>query len=200
MGKILPGLFWLLGLALAQGGHSDMPMGAPPAGMVMTSMSELNRLLAKDFDIAYMSMMIEHHRGAVQMAQQALKASRDSRVRKAAQDIIAVQNKEIGQLTGWLRGWYKVAPSQRYMTLMRSDMKAVMNTAMEGMTSMKGMEMPVDRSFLEGMIPHHQDAVAMSQSCLKRAAKAELKQFCQGVITVQNKEITQYRAWLKTLR
>jgi uncharacterized protein (DUF305 family) len=59
--------------------------------------------------------------------------------------------------------------------------------------------MPVDRAFLEGMIPHHQDAVNMSQICLQKAARAELKRFCQGVIAVQSREIEQYQQWLKSL-
>lgn len=189
-------LWW--GLALAQ--TNDMQKGSAHVGMNMPSMSELDKLSGKEFDIAYMSMMIEHHKGAVEMSQQALKASKDSRIRGAAQNIVTVQNKEIGQLTAWLKGWYGVTPSTRYMSMMRTDMDSMMSQAMGGMTPMAGMEMPVDRSFLEGMIPHHQDAVNMSQGCLKRAAKTELKRFCQGVITQQNKEIQQFQVWLKNLK
>lgn len=70
---------------------------------------------------------------------------------------------------------------------------------MMGKETMPGHEMPVDRAFLEGMIPHHQDAVDMSRACLQQAARAELKRFCQGVITVQSREIEQFRQWLKGL-
>jgi len=146
-----------------------------------------------------MSMMIEHHRGAVEMAQAALKASKDARIRKAAQDIVSVQNKEIAQLTNWLKGWYGVAPSQRYMQMMRGDMKPMLDTALQGMNPMAGMAMPVDRSFLEGMIPHHQEAVNMSQLA-KKAARPELRRFAQEVIRVQKAEIAQYQVWLKTIR
>lgn len=184
------------GLALAQMNHDKMQMG----GMEMKSMAALEKLSGKDFDIAYMSMMIGHHKGAVEMARQALAVSRDSRILRAAQDIRSVQNKEIAQLTARLKNWYGVAPSKLYMEMMRSDMRGMMTTAINGMQVHEGMVMPVDKSFLEGMIPHHQDAVNMSQSCLNKAAKAELKTFCQGVIAVQNKEIKQYQGWLKTLK
>ncbi|MDX2008498.1 MAG: DUF305 domain-containing protein [Meiothermus sp.] len=194
--RILFSLITVLGLTWAQMDHSNMQMG----GMGMTAMTELNKLSGRNYDIAYMSMMIEHHKGAVEMAQAALKASKDGRILKAARDIVAVQNREIAQLTGWLRSWYAVAPSQRYMTMMRSDMKPMMDTAMQGMTPMAGMAMPVDRSFLEGMIPHHQEAVEMSQGCLQKAARAELKTFCREVIRVQKAEIAQYQAWLKTIK
>jgi uncharacterized protein (DUF305 family) len=169
----------LLGWGLAQTDHSAH------GSMAMQSMAELGRLSGKEFDIAYMSMMIEHHKGAVEMAGAILKVSKDARIRKAAQEIVAVQNKEI--------------PSQRYMQMMRDDMKPMMEASMMGMQAMPGHQMPVDRAFLEGMIPHHQDAVNMSQICLQKAARAELKRFCQGVIAVQSREIEQYQQWLKSL-
>lgn len=194
--RILLSIITVLGLAWAQMDHRNMQMG----GMGMSAMTELDKLSGRNYDIAYMSMMIEHHRGAVEMAQAALKASKDGRILKAARDIVAVQNREIAQLTGWLRAWYGVAPSQRYMAMMRSDMKPMMDTAMQGMTPMAGMAMPIDRSFLEGMIPHHQEAVAMSEGCLQKAARADLKTFCREVIRVQKAEIAQYQAWLKTIR
>ena len=181
----------LLGWSLAQTDH------AGHGSMAMRSMAELQKLQGRNFDIAYMSMMIDHHKGAVEMAQAILKVSKDARIRKAAQEIIAVQNKEITQLTGWLRSWYGVAPSQRYMAMMRADMKPMMDTSLMGM--MPGRGSSPDRAFLEGMIPHHQDAVDMSKLCLQKAARAELKRFCQGVIAVQSREIEQYRQWLKSL-
>ncbi|GIW26243.1 DUF305 domain-containing protein [Meiothermus sp.] len=183
----------LLGWGLAQTDHSAH------GSMAMQSMAELGRLSGKEFDIAYMSMMIEHHKGAVEMAGAILKVSKDARIRKAAQEIVAVQNKEIAQLTAWLKAWYGAAPSQRYMQMMRDDMKPMMEASMMGMQAMPGHQMPVDRAFLEGMIPHHQDAVNMSQICLQKAARAELKRFCQGVIAVQSREIEQYQQWLKSL-
>lgn len=182
-----------LGLALAQTVHSQH------GGMPMKSMGALERLFGKDFDVAYMSMMIDHHKGAVEMAQAVLKVSKDARIRKAAQEIIAVQNKEIGQLTAWLKAWYGVAPSRMYMDMMKNDMKPMMDTAMMSMQAMPGHAMPVDRAFLEGMIPHHQDAIDMSELALKKATKPELKKFAQQVIAVQRREIEQYREWLKSL-
>jgi len=50
-----------------------------------------------------------------------------------------------------------------------------------------------DRAFLENMIPHHQDAINMSELALKKTNKPELKKFAQEVIAVQSGEIGQYR-------
>lgn len=165
----------------------------------MQTMSVLEGLTGQDFDIAYMSQMIEHHKGAIEMAEAALEASENEDVRGAAQKIIEVQTSEITQLTDWLSSWYNAEPDQAQMDMMRSDMQPMMDTAMSGMTPMAGMTMPVDRSFLEGMIVHHQDAVNMSQLCLEKANEAELKTFCQGVIDTQTQEIAQYQTWLEEI-
>lgn len=180
-----------LSAAFAQG-MGGMQMGTK-------GMAELDKLSGKNFDIAYMSMMIAHHRGAVEMAQQALRVSKDARIRRAAQEIIDVQNKEIAQLTAWLKSWYGVAPYRMYINMMRTDMKGMMDSAMKAMTPMAGMSMGEDKAFLEAMIPHHQDAIDMSELALKKATKPELRKFAQGVMDTQSKEIKQYREWLKTL-
>jgi uncharacterized protein (DUF305 family) len=188
-------LFILLaffGITFAQMDHSSMDMP-------IQTMSVLEGLSGQDFDIAYMSQMIEHHKGALEMAEAALEASENEDVRGAAQKIIDAQSAEITQLTDWLSSWYNVEPDQAQMDMMRSDMKPMMDTAMAGMTPMIGMAMPVDLSFLEDMIVHHQDAVNMSQLCLEKANQAELRTFCQGVIDTQTQEIAQYQAWLGQL-
>lgn len=179
-------LLTVIGMALAQV-HTDHNMG-------MRSMNTLERLSGKNFDIAYMAMMIDHHQGAVEMSEAVLKVSKDERIRKAAQDIIAAQTKEIAQLTDWLKSWYATTPNRLYMQMMRSDMKAMMNKANQAMTT--GL---ADRGFLEGMIPHHQDALNMSQPCLSKAARPELKQFCQSVIEAQSTEIKQFETWLEAI-
>lgn len=185
---------WLVGclaLGLAQDPH------AGHAGMAMQSMTVLEKKSGRAFDLAYMSQMIAHHQGAVEMAQALLKASKAAELRKAAQAIVKVQQAEVTQLKNWLRSWYQAVPDPAQMALMKADMQPMMEMALMGMTPMEGHQMPIERSFLEGMIPHHQDAVAMSQLCLKRAARAELKKFCTEVIRVQQTEVKQYQAWLK---
>ena len=44
---------------------------------------------------------------------------------------------------------------------------------------------------------HHRGAVDMGKLALKKALRPELKNFAQNVITVQTKEIAQYKTRLK---
>jgi uncharacterized protein (DUF305 family) len=176
--------------------------GAQMAGMNMSGMgTESNAALAqlsgKAYNIAWMSQMLEHHKGALVMSQDCVKYCRQAEVKKAAQTIINDQSKEIKQLEGWLKSWYSVKPDARQMALMRSDMKPMMDATKAGMTPMAGMKMQPDQSFLEGMIVHHEHAVMMGKDALKRASRKELQTFAQGVVTAQSAEIKQFKAWLK---
>ena len=181
--------------ALTVTAAAQMNMGA----MGNKGMDALAQLSGKSYDIAWMSQMIEHHQGAVTMAQMCVKSCKVAKVKAAAQGIITDQNKEINQMTGWLKTWYNAKPDPKPMALMRADNKTMMADSMAGMQSMGGMAMSPDKSFLEGMIPHHEGAIMMGKDALKKAAKPELKVFAQAVIDAQTKEINQYKTWLKTL-
>jgi uncharacterized protein (DUF305 family) len=182
-------------LALAPVVTAQMQTG--DSSMGMKSMQALEQLEGKRFDIAWMSQMIEHHKGAVEMAKSVLENGQKDFVKQAAKSITDAQSKEIKQLTGWLKTWYNAVPDKAQMAMMRADLKGMMTTAMGGMSGMN-MNADPDKSFLEGMIPHHQSAVDMAQLALKKAVRPELKTFARQVIADQSKEIAQYKVWLKT--
>ena len=58
------------------------------------------------FDQVFLSEMIVHHQGAVQMAQLALTNAKHQEIKDLAAGIIAAQNKEIGEMQGWEKAWY----------------------------------------------------------------------------------------------
>lgn len=55
-----------------------------------------------------------------------------------------------------------------------------------------------EKTFLENMIPHHQEAVDTSSLVFSQTQDAQLKQFTQAVIEAQTKEITQMKEWLRS--
>jgi uncharacterized protein (DUF305 family) len=97
------------------------PEGTASDGMAMPSMdgaSESQRALmqstmaaqdammlgmtATDPDVAFACAMIPHHRSAIEMAKVELQDGKAGPMRDLAQAIIAAQEREIAELTGWL--------------------------------------------------------------------------------------------------
>jgi len=59
------------------------------------------------------------------------------------------------------------------------------------------MTMDVTRHFIEQMIPHHEDAVTMSDLALRQAEHPELKQLATTIKQTQSAEIKQMQDWYK---
>lgn len=59
------------------------------------------------FDKSFISEMIEHHAGAVTMAEMALKGAKHQEIKDMASAIIDTQTKEIEQMKKWQSEWYK---------------------------------------------------------------------------------------------
>ena len=176
---------------------AQMNMGTMDA-MGDSSTKALAKLNGRAYDTAWLSQMIEHHGGAVEMSQMCVKTCTDKDVKAAAQKIINAQDKEIKQMTTWLKSWYNTKADPKQMAFIKADMKPMMDSSMAGMKPMEGMAHSADRSFLEGMIPHHKHAVAMGKDAAKRAKRPELRKFGQNVVNDQGTEIKQFQGWLKT--
>lgn len=52
-----------------------------------------------------------------------------------------------------------------------------------------------DLRFIDGMILHHQGAIAMAESALQNSQREEIKQLAQAVIAAQQTEIDQMQQW-----
>jgi uncharacterized protein (DUF305 family) len=69
-----------------------------------------------------------------------------------------------------------------------------------GMGNMHGMQMMVEseREFLQGMIPHHEEAVATAKEVVARGGSTpEIKTLAENIITAQEKEIADMKTWFK---
>lgn len=141
----------------------------------------LKSLQGKEFDIAFLSQMITHHQGAVEMANQALKVSTRPETKAEAQKVIDAQTREINQMTAWLKDWYSTAPASDQQAIVREDMKGMM-----------AMHINNDHAFFDMMIPHHEGAIQMSELADSRAARPEVKDLAQKIITDQQAEIKKY--------
>lgn len=163
-------------------GSASPSPGAMDHDMGTKSMEWLSGLSGKDFDIAFMSQMIAHHQGAIDMAKQALTVAKAPETKAEAQKVIDAQTAEIVQMTGWLKDWYSVVPDAEQQALMKDDMKGMMS-----------MPITDDKMFYQMMIPHHQGAIAMAEMVDAKSDKPELEELAKKIIAAQQSEIQQYQ-------
>lgn len=132
-----------------------------------------------EFDLRFIDGMILHHQGAVMMAESALQNSQRDEVTQLAEEIIAAQQVEIDRMQQWRQAWYPDAgegPVMYHATMghsmtMTSDMQAAM--MMSGDLGTADDEF--DLRFINGMIPHHEGALAMAQDALEKSSRPEVQ-------------------------
>ncbi|MFI1360407.1 DUF305 domain-containing protein [Streptomyces sp. NPDC020898] len=139
-------------------------------------------------DVSFAQGMIPHHKGALEMAEEAAEKASSAEVKSLAARIEKAQAPEIETMSGWLKTWGEDVPtSTESMPGMES---------MEGMESMPGMDhgatgKEFDKNFLTMMIEHHKGAVTMATTEKAKGEYAPATSMADDVIRTQNAEITE---------
>jgi len=60
----------------------------------------------REFDRRFLQAMIQHHKGALSMAGEALEKSKRPEIRQLAEAIVVTQQTEIQQMRAWQKQWY----------------------------------------------------------------------------------------------
>ena len=141
---------------------------------------------SKPFDAQFIDSMIEHHQGAVTMAQAVLQQAEHAELKTMAEAIIAAQNAEIQQMQGWRTAWHPDLPPTGGMGMSMGDMMISSDESI-----------PFDQRFLTAMISHHQGAIEMAQMAQQMAERQEIKDLADAIITAQQAEIKQMQEWLQ---
>ena len=76
-------------------------MHLPGAASMNMDMSHMQTSSGHDFDMMFVDMMIPHHRGAIEMARDALQKAQRQELKDFAQETIDKQEKEIAELEAW---------------------------------------------------------------------------------------------------
>lgn len=67
---------------------------------------------------------------------------------------------------------------------------------MGGMNHMMDMMVSSEREFIEGMIPHHQEAVDTAKEVIERGGSTpEIKQLVEDIVVAQEAEIAEMKQW-----
>ena len=140
-----------------------------------------------DADYDFAMMMKHHHQGAIDMAKAELAGGTDEQLKQMSQKLIDEQQKENAQFDQFMQG-KQPGGSSDYGQKVMGMMTPMSNIKMEGSS--------LDAMFASMMIPHHQDAVKMSQEYLKVGKNEELKKIAKDITETQPKEIQELQNWL----
>lgn len=153
------------------------------AGMSMSMHDEsmLTTLKAQTgdaYDQMFITMMSEHHAGAVAMANYVLKDAKHQEIRTLAANIISAQTKELADMKSWAAKWGYTysAPSQMLIDENTASFKGKTGDAL-------------DKQFLSDMLAHHQGALDMATLSATRANHAEIKTLSDNIVSTQTNEI-----------
>jgi uncharacterized protein (DUF305 family) len=180
------------------GGHGGMS-----GGQTMGSFNE-----EEPFDLQFIDMMIPHHQSAIVSSEHMIADSERPELRQPYENIQKSQSEQIEQMQDWRKEWYgdaKLTSSGRMHSMMGGGgMSGGHGDGQEEQESHGGSGGPrsmmgddtADAMFLRMMIPHHQDAVDMSEEALERAEHPELKELAQQVRDEQSAEIVLMQGYL----
>lgn len=95
------------GTHMMPNGHMMGNGGSMSMMDMMTSVNaELRGKSGDAFDQSFLTQMIVHHQGAVEMAELALIHGKHQEIKSLARAIISAQNKEIVEMKAWQKNWY----------------------------------------------------------------------------------------------
>jgi uncharacterized protein (DUF305 family) len=70
-------------------------------------MAQLTAVKDREFDLAFVEMMIPHHEGAIEMSKDALKKSQHPEIKTLSNQVIKAQQGEIEMMQRWKTAWAK---------------------------------------------------------------------------------------------
>jgi uncharacterized protein (DUF305 family) len=183
----------------------------PLSGVEQARIDSIRRPYTKA-DIEFMSGMIAHHAQAVKMAGWAKSHGASSSLQIFCGRIAMGQTAEIGLMQQWLRERNQTVPEPdpRGMTMAMPGMAGMdhivlmpgmlTEAQMAELDSARGVDF--DRLFLQGMIRHHQGALAMVDTLFNTPSAAQdeiVFKFANDVHADQETEIDRMQQMLEAL-
>ena len=201
----LPQIFGVAGLALiiASCGSNTVPdtqshaassnevvikgAGGPFAAAEMSMNEKMMSAVGANVSDTWLKQMIEHHRGAIAMSKIVLEQHPSGDARMMAEQTIAMQGKEIDELTRLL----SKSPADPASLEPYRPAGSAMHDAMMAAGGADASE-----TYFRKMLEHHRGAIALSDVVIKQGTDPRVRAAAQKTKTVQAKEASMIEAML----
>lgn len=162
-------------------------------GIMHEMMDEMEAMpMNSDPDIDFAKMMIMHHQGAINMANEEMASGQDAEMKAIAQKIKSEQEKEIQEFNAFLSTYQADQPMNMefHMEVMESMDKMGRESDLRVITG------DIDQDFAQLMIPHHQAAMENAKSVVEHGNSPVIKTMAQKIIDSQMMDIKELQEWL----
>lgn len=132
----------------------------------------------RTLDLRYVNAMIAHHRGAMLVAEQAKKSER-AEVKGLAEAILKDEPKAIAELYAWKKNWYQ-------------DEREVLDPVVPRLGD---YDKTFDLRFLNAVIAHHENGVAMTQDVRLKSNRSEVLDNADAVEAFLKGGIAMLEGW-----
>ena len=193
-----------------ENGGRDADESRAPGSAAASSQPETEMPEAEDAgphnnaDVSFNRMMMAHHQQAVAMSGLIEGRTDNADIIELGKKIAKAQSREIEQMSARLAAWGEdpTAPSVHEPHDVHEghgesgeDMQGVLSDeAMQQLAEAQGPEF--DRLFLEGMIEHHEGAVAMAEDVIRDGENEPTRELAENVVDSQKKEIDEMKKLL----
>lgn len=145
-----------------------------------------------DPEVDFAKMMVMHHQGAINMANEEIVNGKDAEMKAIAQKIKAEQEKEIQEFNAFLSSYQSDQPMNMefHMEVLASMEKMGRESDLRVLTG------DTDQDFAQLMIPHHQAAMENAKSVLEHGNSPVIQTMAQKIIQSQMMDIKELQEWL----
>lgn len=137
-------------------------------------------------DAMFVTGMIPHHQGAIDMAELAEEESNRAEIKELSAAILESQQAEIETMRE-----LKTELPQNAGTMMSEEQMTAMHDETDQLTNADDF----DKAFIEAMVPHHEGAVTMARRLQIGGKNEQLQEMSKAIIAAQMAEIESMRAW-----
>jgi uncharacterized protein (DUF305 family) len=142
-------------------------------------------------DIDFANIIIECHRGAVDMSLQEIKSGTDAGMKALAKEIIRNQMDEQSKFRNIANS---IKPIKTYLE--KNDKLSEEIAEMKSNLNTIKMTQDLDKDYVNLMIKHHESEIEMAKYEVSNGMNTQLKQMAQKIISDQTKGNSLFKKWL----
>jgi uncharacterized protein (DUF305 family) len=152
-----------------------------------------------DPDLDFVTRMIPHHQGAIDMAKVLLEHGTDFSVREFAKGVIKAQEADVAEMTRWRAGHTAAPVTGADVTAFREALDAADRKMMAAMGGDHSHGGKTEQAFLAMMLPHHQGAIDIAAAEIRYGKDPAIRALAQKMMTEQVGEMIEMMEMLAEL-